>query len=162
MKPKHSYTLCIGRKSDSRASQGVTEATCWAPHGTGDHSQQCLVLWPLQELSETGHQIKSYRLPSTGVLLQHDARPQTACVMCEVLKSTFISCVSVILHTCQPLLLMIVISIGRPESKDRLRIAFAQVKFPRWFKVAWPQWSFVFVSSKFRTDCIIWTVYVSV
>jgi hypothetical protein len=44
---------------------------------------------------------------------------------------------------------------GRPESKDRLRIALAQVNNPRRFKVARPQSSIGFVPSKFSTDCII-------
>jgi hypothetical protein len=44
---------------------------------------------------------------------------------------------------------------GRPESKDRLRIALAQVNTPRRFKVARPQSSVGFVPSKFNADCII-------
>jgi hypothetical protein len=58
--------------------------------------------------------------------------------------------------------IVIVVYEGRPESKDRLRIALVQVNFLRWFKVARPLWSFVFVSSKFRTNFVIWTVFVSV
>jgi hypothetical protein len=44
---------------------------------------------------------------------------------------------------------------GRPESKDRLRIALAQVNTPRRFKVSRPQSSIGFVPSKFSTDFII-------
>jgi hypothetical protein len=44
---------------------------------------------------------------------------------------------------------------GRPESKDHLRIALAQVNTPCRFKVARPQSSVGFVPSKFSTDCII-------
>jgi hypothetical protein len=44
---------------------------------------------------------------------------------------------------------------GRPESKDRLRIALAQANTPRRFRVARSQSSVGFVPSKFSTDCII-------
>jgi hypothetical protein len=44
---------------------------------------------------------------------------------------------------------------GHPESKDRLRIALAQVNTPCQFKVARPQSSVGFVPSKFSTECII-------